>query len=180
MSSIKLYNDLNDQFIKIHRITYLLNKRDLECMNVLENWIESTVTILKDNNLNESKLISQFRGQLVIERLRTDKKIPKRKREFNAVTKIINPLKETILKIIDPVSDKIKESEIIVNRMLSFKNFNWNEGLNYRDYILAVWRTLLNEHKTQVDAERVLKLIGEDDALKLIANRLKPANKNLD
>ena len=94
MSSIKLYNDLNDQFIKIHRITYLLNKRDLECMNVLENWIESTVTILKDNNLNESELISQFRGQLVIERLRTDKKIPKRKKEFNAVTKIINPLKQ--------------------------------------------------------------------------------------
>ena len=179
VSCIKLYNDLNDQFTKMHNITHLLNKRDLECVNVLENWIESTVTLLKDNNLSESELISQYHGQLLIERLRTDRKMPKRKREFNAVAELINPLKETITKIIEPVSNKLKQSKIIVNRMLSAKRFNWNEGLNYRDYILAVWRTLLTEHNTQADANTLLKLVGEDDALKLIASKLKPINSDL-
>ena len=179
VSCIKLYNDLNDQFTKMHNITHLLNKKDLECVNVLENWIESTVTLLKDNNLSESKLISQYHGQLMIERLRTDRKMPKRKREINAVAELINPLKETITKIIEPVSNKLKQSKIIVNRMLSSKRFNWNEGLNYRDYILAVWRTLLTEHNTQADANTLLKLVGEEDALKLIASKLKPINSDL-
>lgn len=180
VSCIKLYNDLNNQFTKMQKITYLLNKRDLECMTVLENWIESTVTILKDNNFSESELISKYRGELIIERLRADKKMPKKKRELTAAIKVMNPLRETILKIIDPVSNKIEESERIINNMLSYKNFRWNEGLNYRDYILAVWRTLLNDRQTQIDAKTVLKLIGEDDALKLISNKLKPTNKNLD
>ncbi len=173
MSNIKLYNDLNDQFNKIHRVTYLLNKKDLSCVIVLDNWLVSTEIILKENNCIESEIIVQYRGQLMIERLRSDKKTPKKKREFNAVSELINPLKETILKLIEPVSDKIKESEIIVNRMLSYKKFNWNEGLNYRDYILAVWRTLLNEESTREDAKMVLNLIGEDDALILIASKLK-------
>ncbi len=173
MSCIKLYNDLNDQFTKINRITYLLNKRDLECISVLENWFISTENILKDNNRVESELIAQFRGQLMIERLSSFPKIPKRKREFSAVSKVVSPIKETILNIIEPVSNKINESEVLINRMLSSKKFNWNEGLNYREYITAVWRTLLNEHNTQADAKMVEKLIGEDDALKLIANKLK-------
>ena len=180
MSCIKLYNDLNNQYTKMQKITDLLNNRDLECMSVLENWLESTVTILKDNNYRESELISKYKGELIIERLRSDRKMPKKKRELTAATKVINPLRETILKIIDPVSNKIEQSESIINNMLSIKDFKWNEGLNYRDYILAVWRTLLNENNTQADAKMVLKLIGEDDALKLISNKLKPTNTNLD
>ena len=72
------------------------------------------------------------------------------------------------------MSDKIMQSEVLVNRMLTFKKFHWNEGLNYRDYILAVWRTLLNGPNTQADAKMVLELIGEDDTLKLISSKLKP------
>lgn len=176
MSCIKLFNDLNNQYTKIHRVTYLLNKRDLECVDVLENWFAATETILKDNNFGESKWIAKYKGQLMIERLRTDPKMPKRKREFNAVSKVIEPLKKTVINLLEPVSDKINKSEILVDRMLTCEKFNWNIGLNYRDYILAVWRTLLRENSTKVDAKKVLNLIGEEDALKILANKLKPKN----
>jgi len=147
MSCIKLYNDLNSQFTKIRRITYLLNKRDLECVSALENWFVLTEIILHENNVFESELITQLKGQLIIERIRSDNKLPRRKKDFNAVSKIINPLKETILKIIEPVSDKINRREILIERIINAKEFSWNEDLNYRDYILAIWRTLLNEER---------------------------------
>lgn len=174
MSCIKLYNELNDQFIKMHRVTYLLNKKDLKCINVLENWFASTEIILKENNCVESKIIAQYRGQLIIERLSCVPKLTKRKRDFRAVSKVVNPIKETLLSLIEPMSNKINESEVLINRMLKFKEFTWNEGLNYRDYIHAVWRTLLTEQNTQEDAKMVLNLVGKDDALKLISYRLKP------
>jgi hypothetical protein len=51
--------------------------------------------------------------------------------------------------------------------------FSWNNGLNYRDFILAVWRTLLKQVNTKERALTVKKLIGEEDVLKLISDQIK-------
>lgn len=65
------------------------------------------------------------------------------------------------------------ESETLIKRMLSSKDFNYNKGLNYREYILAVWRTLLFDNSTSAHARKVLSLISEAEALELISKHLK-------
>lgn len=177
MSCLKLYNELNGQYIKFQSVNQLFRKRNPDCIGELEKWYSATEKILKENNCLEKTLIAQFKGQLAIERMRKDKIMTKRKRELNAVNQLMEPTKTTLIKIIEPVSKKIEQSESIVKRMLLKKDFHWNEGLNYRDYILAVWRTLQNEDLTKDDVKKVLNLVSEDDVLLLISKYLRPKNK---
>lgn len=72
---------------------------------------------------------------------------------------------------------KKMESEIIIkdilNEQLEMQKFAWNKGLNYRDFILAVWRTLLRQDNTKERANKVKLLVGEENALKLISEQIK-------
>lgn len=172
MSNIELHNALNKQYDEIHRVNYLLNKKDLDCVEKLENWLLKTETILKEYDLKERVLISQFIGQFKIERSRKDTIMTKKNRELNAVSQVIEPTKQTVMKILEPMNQKISECENLVKRMLAQKDFNYNNGIDYRDYVMAVWRTLLNDNTTCCHAEKVLELIGEDDALQLISKNI--------
>jgi len=75
------------------------------------------------------------------------------------------------------VDIKRSESKAIVreilNEQLQMNQFSWNHGLNYRDFILAVWRTLLKQDNTKTRAYKVKNLVGEEDALKLISDQIK-------
>lgn len=173
VSCIKLYKELNNQYNKIHKVTYLLNKKDINCVKELENWLSTTENILKDNDCVERNLITQFRGQFHIERTRKDKIMTKKNRELNAVSQLMEPTKKAVLNMIKPINQKIDESNVIIKGMLSQKNFHYNNGLNYRDYILAVWRTLLNENTTKIEAKKLQKLMHEEDILELISKHLK-------
>ena len=82
---------------------------------------------------------------------------------------INSQLAHSELKIIESINI-IKE---LLNEQLEMNEFSWNKGLNYRDFILAVWRTLLKQDSTKERANEIKLLIGEEDALKLISDQIK-------
>lgn len=172
MSIIELHKALNKQLDEIQRVTYLLNKKDLDCVERLDNWLQKTKSILKENDIEDQILISQFIGQFKIERSRKDSIMTKKNRDLNAVSQVIEPTKLTVMRILAPMNQKIKECESLVKRMLEIKDFNYNNGIDYKYYIIAVWRTLLNDNTTSTHAEKVLNLIGEDGALQLISKNI--------
>ena len=68
--------------------------------------------------------------------------------------------------------EKIDQSERLINRMLSIKNFNYNRGIDYHEYVLAVWRTLLKDNSTSHLANKVKNLVDEEQILELISKRI--------
>lgn len=68
--------------------------------------------------------------------------------------------------------EEIDQSKRLINRMLSIKNFNYNSGIDYHEYVSAVWRTLLKDNSTSDLANKVKNLVDEEQILELISKRL--------
>jgi len=177
MSYLKIYEALNSQFAKISEIAFLIRQRDLKCISRLKEWLLTSEILLKGYSYSESLEMAGFRGQLIAAQIGRNKDIPEGKQEINAILELLEPAKDTMLNVISPVELKIRESEKIVKEILAeqleMNEFSWNNGLNYRDFILAVWRTLLKQDNTKERANKIKKLIGEEDALKLISDQIK-------
>lgn len=177
MSHLKIYETLNSQFAKISEIAHMVRQRDLQCINRLKEWFLATERLLRGYNYNESLEIAGFRGQLIATQIASDKDVPEEKQDINAILELLEPAKDNMISIISPMELKIRESENIIKEILTeqleMNEFAWNNGLNYRDFILAVWRTLLKQNNTKERANKVKLLIGEEDTLKLISDQIK-------
>lgn len=176
MSYLKIYEALNSQFAKISEISFLIKQRDFNCQNRLKEWLHTSEQLLHGFNYSESLEMAGFRGQLIATQIANDKDILEEKQEVQAVLELVEPAKNTMINAISPVELKIRKAENIIKDILSqqleMNQFSWNNGLNYRDFILAVWRTLLKQENTREKALEAEKLIGEDDVLELISNQI--------
>ena len=177
MSYLKIYEALNSQFAKISEISFQIKQRDFKCISRLKEWLLTSEQLLQGFNYNESLEMAGFRGQLIASQMANNHEVPNESIEINALLNLVEPAKNTMINVISPVELKIRESEAIIKEILSeqleMNQFSWNNGLNYRDFILAVWRTLLKQANTKERANKVKSLIGEEDALKLISDQIK-------
>ena len=81
-----------------------------------------------------------------------------------------------MINIIPPLEQNTNKAQGIIKTLLTeplnMNQFSWQKGLNYRDFILAVWRTLLKQENTKLKANLVNELIGQEKALKLISDQI--------
>ena len=177
MSHLKIYETLNSQFAKISEIVFKIKQRDYNCIDRLKEWLLTSEQLLRNFNYTESIEMAGFRGQLIATQIAHNKNSQSNPQDVNSLLDLVEPAKSTMLNVISPVELKIREAEVIIkdilNEQLEMNQFSWNNGLNYRDFILAVWRTLLKQVNTKERALTVKKLIGEEDVLKLISDQIK-------
>ncbi len=177
MSHLKIYEALNSQFAKISEISFRIKQKDFNCIERLKEWLLTSEQLLRGFNYNESLEMAGFRGQLIASQIANNQKIPDEHHDINVLLELVEPAKDTMINVISPVELKIREAEKIIKDLLEeqleMHQFSWNHGLNYRDFILAVWRTLLKQENTKELAHKVKTLVGEEDALNLISNQIK-------
>lgn len=177
MSYLKIYDTLNTQFAKISEVAHSVKQNEDNYVGKLKQWFLATEQLLKSFNFHESLEIAGFRGQLIATEFATNAVYSNPENNSHAVLQLIEPAKKTMMNVISPVEEKIRECEHIVKELLDeqleLNLYSWNQGLNYRDFILAVWRTLLKQESTKDRAHDIKALLGEEDILKLISNQIK-------
>jgi len=178
MSYIKIYETLNSQFAKITEVANSIKSKEGNYVNTLKQWFLSTEQLLKSYNIEESIEIAGFRGQLMITEFAMHKEDDtKDNTKSSALLELVEPIKDTMINAISPLELRIRDCESIIKELLAeqleLNLYSWNNGLNYRDFIQAVWRTLLKQENTKERAKKVKELIGEDDVLKLISDQIK-------
>jgi len=81
-----------------------------------------------------------------------------------------------MIDFISPLEPNTSKAKGIIKTLLTeplyMNQFSWQNGLDYRDFILAVWRTLLKQENTKQKASLVNDLIGQEKALKLISDQI--------
>jgi len=177
MSQLKIYEALNSQFAKISEIAFRIKQKEFTCIERLREWLLTSEKLLHGFDYHESLDMAGFRGQLIITQIAQNQKTPKENRDINALLALVEPAKDTMLNVISPIELQIREAEGIVkdilDEQLEIHRLSWRHAPNYRDFILAVWRTLLKQENTKERANKVKNLIGEDDVLELISNHIK-------
>ena len=48
----------------------------------------------------------------------------------------------------------------------------WNDGLNFAEFIHAIWRLFLNHDSFKQSAEKILKKIPESSAIEILAQEI--------
>jgi len=52
------------------------------------------------------------------------------------------------------------------------KIIQWNDGLNYTDFIQALWRVFKFHEDFKADTEKILHILTEEDAIALLADQI--------
>lgn len=177
MSHLKVYNTLNKQFAKISEVAYSIKQKEDNYISKFKQWLLATEKLLQSFNFKESADIASYRGQIIATEFATNAIYSNSKGNTNAVLQLIEPAKETMINLITPVEEKIRTCETIIkellNEQLELHHYSWNHGLDYRDFILAVWRTFLKQDTTKERARKVKSLLAQEDILKLISDQIK-------
>jgi len=78
--------------------------------------------------------------------------------------------------------DTIMEPQMHIRNLLfkakSAKMVEWNEGLNFSEFIHAVWRLFLNHENFKTTAEHILKSMSEEDIIELLAREVNSEKNN--
>ncbi|WP_046744634.1 hypothetical protein [Kordia zhangzhouensis] len=59
-----------------------------------------------------------------------------------------------------------------INKALSEKLVQWNDGLNYTEFIQALWRLFLNNDRFKLETQTILEQLSHDEALQLLADEI--------
>ena len=59
-----------------------------------------------------------------------------------------------------------------INKAFSEKLVQWNDGLNYTEFIQALWRLFLNNEHFKPQTLTILEQLSNDEALQLLADEI--------
>ncbi len=177
MSHYTIYKAVKSHFSKITKTYLLIKFSTIRYPDHLREWLFSPEQKLRVFSFSERVEFASVNGPLFANKIENNRSTKKTKENLNAVIELIKPAESTLMNVNSPVELEIIQAKTIIKEVLEeqleMNKFSWNKGLNYRDFILAVWRTLLRQENTQEKAYKVKIMVGEEGALKLISEQIK-------
>ncbi|WP_430408743.1 hypothetical protein [Kordia sp.] len=59
-----------------------------------------------------------------------------------------------------------------IDKAFSEKFIQWNDGLNYTEFIRALWRLFLNHDNFKDGTQNILSKLTEEDAMQLLSDEI--------
>ncbi len=69
------------------------------------------------------------------------------------------------------------EIKKLLEKAYEEKLIMWNDGLQFNEFIAALWRTFLKNESFKNDAARIQKALGESSSLELLASEIDLSRK---
>ncbi len=74
------------------------------------------------------------------------------------------------------VDKNINASRVIIqshiDKAFTEKFIQWNDGLNYTEFIRALWRLFLNHDNFKDGTQNILSKLSEEDAMQLLSDEI--------
>ena len=74
--------------------------------------------------------------------------------------------------IIMKLNEHREEVKKLLEKAYEQKLIAWNDGLEFNEFIAALWRTFLKNETFKNDAERIQEALGEAKSMELLASEI--------
>ncbi|SFS56615.1 hypothetical protein SAMN04487906_0920 [Zhouia amylolytica] len=178
-SFINIHQKLDKLRIGLKKIKLLVENQDINAIDSLYLLLKDVEDTFRKNQINEYVQLASYRSKILASQIAYDRKVPLKSDQLDTVLNILPSANQTLNNVMKPLEDRIQESQIIikmlVNKAYDSNMIQWNDGLNFPDFIHALWRLFLKHENFKQQTLLVLDRITEDDALQLLAKEVNQA-----
>ncbi|UNY98267.1 hypothetical protein MQE36_14390 [Zhouia spongiae] len=175
-SFINIHEKLNRLRLGFKKIKLLIENQDINAIDSLYLLLKDVEDTFRKNQINEYDQLASYRSEILASQIAYDRKVPLKTDQLETVSNILPSATQTLNNVMKPLEDRIQESQIIikmlVNKAYDSNMIQWNDGLNFPDFIHALWRLFLKHDSFKEQTNMVLDRITETDALQLLAREV--------
>lgn len=178
-SSITIIESLKVKLLEFPILVDNLQNKDTSFLQNLQNWMREIELILKNNNISETSEIAGFRSKILAPLFSDDKSRSSKKRQISVASETLYEIQNTVLTVLKPYETKVNEARDIVLQLLivlsQSESVKYN-GSDFQDFINKIWTLFSTHEQLKPSAAKILTLISQIDALRLIADEINLEN----
>ncbi|MGB0880265.1 MAG: hypothetical protein ACPGTO_06835 [Polaribacter sp.] len=173
--SIKtIVSELDKQLSKIQKLVNTIEKKDLQGIDNLRDWLYETEEVFKKLNLPQVSKFSVKRVELV-SFLPKDKK-NKRKELFNFSANILALSQENLWEVYQNHTEKLDHARKLINQLLNLiyqaKAFKFDATQNFTTFIENIWSFCNSHEQLKSITIQIASFINKSDVLLIIAEEI--------
>ncbi|WP_224483033.1 hypothetical protein [Robertkochia aurantiaca] len=158
----------------VSKIQALIENDDLSASDEMYAWLQKLEDVLRRNRFVQFNDIAKYRANLLSSRIAIDRRIPRKKQQLEAALALITPVTKTLEDVMKPIEKSLEEIHQTIRELLIEANergdAKWNNGLDFSEFIHALWRHFIYKDPYKQRALPILQVISENDALEILAS----------
>lgn len=153
-----------------------LKNKDHNFLELLEEWMKDTETILKNNNIAQCSKIAGFRSRIIAPKFGETHGRSTKKRQLNVAAESMFEIQETILLVIDPLQQRIDDARKLIKNLLSVLRqsgaIKYTDNMDFQYFINQIWTLCKNHDQLKPSVVSILAVISQVDALRIMAEEI--------
>jgi len=176
ISLLSIIEPLKNKLLEYPVLANSLKNKDYNFLELLENWMKETETILKNNNIAQCAKIAGLRSKIIAPIFDESRGGSTKKRQFHLAAESMYEIQDTILSVINPYEQKVNEARDLLKHLLSILKqsgaIKYTEGTEFQYFINQIWTLFLTHEQLKPSMVTILTLISQVDALRIIAEEI--------
>lgn len=173
-SYLGIYRFLSSQTLnKVNKIHGLIDNEDISASDELYNLLSDVEDIFRRNRFEQFSDIARYRAHLLSSRIALDFRIPFKKNQLEATLALLPNLTQTLKDAMIPIENYLDEMRntmrVLIKEAFQSKRVQWNEGLDFTEFIHALWRLFKNDPQFRDRIAPYISHVSEEDAIELLA-----------
>ena len=176
VSSLSIIELLKSKLIEFPDLVDSLRKKDYIFLEMLENWMKETETILKNHRISECAVIAGYRSKIMTPLFTETQKRSTKKRQLQLASEVMFDLQDTVISVMKPHEIKVNEAKDLLIHLLSIVKqlgaLKYTNQTNFQEFIDSVWNLCSTHEQLKQGTIKILTLISQIDVLRIIAEEI--------
>ncbi|MBL7473374.1 hypothetical protein [Robertkochia sediminum] len=180
-SYINMYERLSSQTMTdFEKIQMLIENENDEAPDQLYSLLRDMEDMFRRNKLVQFMDIAKYRAKLRSSQIAIDRRIPRPKLQLEAASNLLPTITKTVKEAMKPLEEGILEIKATVRELVEeaydSNLVHYNNGLNFSEFIQALWRLLIKDERFKPKTLGLLDRISKNEALELLAEEVNRRN----
>ncbi len=155
-----------------------LQNKNLNFLLSLENWMREMETIFKNNNITECAAIAGLRSKILAPLFADGQRRSAKKKQWQVAAEVLYDLQNTVLSVMKPYEIKVEAARDLLLQLSGILKqsgaVKYIDGTDFQNFINQVWKMLLSHEQLRPTAIKILTLVSQTDAVRIIAEEINP------
>jgi hypothetical protein len=176
-SYLNMYERLSSQTMTdFEKIQMLIENENAEAPDQLYSLLSDMEDMFRRNKLVQFVDIAKYRAKLLSSQIAIDRRIPRPKLQIEAASELLPIITKTVKEAMKPLEEGILEIRATIKELVDEaydrKLVHYNDGLNFTEFIQALWRLLIRDEQFKPKTLGLLDRISKNEALELLAEEV--------
>src|SRR3989304_228052 len=169
VSKLTIIESLESKLLTFPALVDSLKNKDYNFLELLENWMKETETILKNNNIAQCSKIAGLRSKIIAPIFDETRGRSTKKKQLHIAAESMYEIQSTILSVIKPYEQKVSEARDLLKHSGAIK---YTDETDFQDFINKIWKLFSTHEQLKSSTVSILTLISQVDALRIIADEI--------